>query len=523
MSRAILLAVAGGVAFALTSPPTDLYPAVIVGLALLAAPLGRAEPLSVRGAFGLGAAWGTAAGIVGLRFVPPVIQRFTPLGVALSFLALVLLAAAQSLVWAAGAAVTSLLHRRARVPFEPAFGAGVLVALSIPTIFAWSPAGLVSPWPSFVQLADLVGERGVSVLFAVGAASIARAARAALASRPVKVTRAEVLRPALGALLLFAALPAYGAWRIASIQRASATLPALRVGLVDHTIKPLDRWKPENHPGILGSLRDLTRKLEAEGAEVTIWPESAYPYEVPHDARVAPRGRRAIVGGGVRGPVLTGLITLDHPVTLPSGDVERNRFNSATLVLPDGTIQPPYDKLQLLWFGEMVPGGAQLPWLRRIFQRSGGLIPGDAPRALTLPPRSPEGPATRMAVLNCYEDTLPDVGRRLAGALSPNLLVNVTNDAWFYATPEPHLHARLGAMRAVELRLDLVRAVNLGVTSWIDAAGVVRAEYDGQTPGTLMATPTLREHTPTLYARFGDAPMFVLTAVACWLSRWLRR
>ena len=66
----------------------------------------------------------------------------------------------------------------------------------------------------------------------------------------------------------------------------------------------------------------------------------------------------------------------------------------------------------------MVPGGAQVPWLRRVFQRGGGLIPGEAPRALTLPARSAAEPEVRMAVLNCYEDTLPNVGRLLGRALA---------------------------------------------------------------------------------------------------------
>ena len=122
--------------------------------------------------------------------------------------------------------------------------------------------------------------------------------------------------------------------------------------------------------------------LEEQGAELTIWPEAAYPYVLDHDARHAPRGPTAILTSKVRGPIVVGLITRDQPVTLPSGQVETNSFNSAALVLPDGSMSAPYDKLQLLWFGEMVPGGAQLPWLRRIFQKSGGLIPGAAPRAL---------------------------------------------------------------------------------------------------------------------------------------------
>lgn len=532
-NQALLLAAAGGVFFALTSPPTNLYPAVIVGLALLAV-VSAGAPSFWR-AFGRGALWATAAGVVGLRFVPSVIQRFTPLGSAASYLALVLLAAGQSLSWALGAGVTNALLRRARAPLELSFSAGVLVALLVPSVFAWTPAGLVSPWPVFVQLADVVGERGVSVLFAVGAALLARSALALFPAVPGLTLVAPghveadegagrrykaALYPALGAVALFGALAVHGAFRMASISRASSALPRARVGLVSHAVGPQERWDRKNHPAILRRLRDLSKTAEADGAELTVWPEAAYPYPLDHEARHAPRDARAVVGQGVRGPLLIGLITNDRPVTA-DGFTERNSYNSATIVLPDGSMQPTYDKLQLLWFGEMVPGGAYLPWLRRIFQKSGGLIPGTGPRALELSREG--GPALRIGVLNCYEDTLADVGRLIATSLAPNLLVNVTNDAWFTGTSEPELHARLAVMRAIELRRDLVRAVNAGVASWVDAAGVTRVRDDRSTPFVLMAEPAVRDAPLTIYARFGDKPLLVLLGLAVLAFARLRR
>jgi apolipoprotein N-acyltransferase len=383
----------------------------------------------------------------------------------------------------------------------------VLVALTLPSIFVWSPAGLVSPWPALVQLADVIGERGVSVIFAVAAACLARAATFATLRR---WREARTFTAAVATT--FVVLAAYGAVRMRSVARASEALPAIRIGLVDQAVPPLERWNAANHPAILHTLRALTSRVEAQGADLTIWPEAAYPYEVPHDARMAPRGRRAVLGGDVHGPLLIGLITLAPPVRLPSGGVEQNSYNSATLVTPDGALAPTSDKLELLWFGEMVPGGTYFPWLRRLFERSGGLVPGDAPRAQELAAPASGAPPVRMAVLNCYEDTLPSLGNKLARSLRPELLVNVTNDAWFEGTAEPELHARLGAMRAIELRTDVVRAVNLGVTSWVDAAGVVRAHYEAQAPGTLLVTPAVREPELTFYARWGDAPAYGLLA-----------
>jgi apolipoprotein N-acyltransferase len=520
--QGLLIAVLGGVLFALTSPPTDFYPGVFLGLALLAATIADA-PSGPR-AFGRGMAWATAAGIVGLRFVPAVIQRFTPLGSAASYLALVLLAAGQSLIWAIGAAVAHAIHRRARAPFELAFAAGVLVTVMLPSVFAWTPAGLVSPWPALVQLADLIGERGVSVIFAVVAALLARAGRAALSRAPNEPMRLRLDRPALvplaAAFGIVAALLVHGALRIRMLT-GDRGKGSLRVALINQAVGPLDRWDPKNQPIILRKLRELTRDAEAHGVDLTVWPEAAYPYELAHGVTQAPRGARAILGDGARGPLLFGLITRDKPKSIGFGGFERNSFNSASLLLPDGSLSPSYDKLELLWFGETVPLGGYVPWLRRMFQKSGGLVPGDAPRSLDLPR---EGASTvRMGVLNCYEDTLPGVGRLIASELRPNLLVNITNDAWFVGTAEPELHARLAAMRAIEHRLDLVRSVNLGVASWVDARGVVRARDDSQTPSTLIAEPTLRDGSLTVYGRVGDWPMRALFALAVGYFVWKAR
>jgi apolipoprotein N-acyltransferase len=119
----------------------------------------------------------------------------------------------------------------------------------------------------------------------------------------------------------------------------------------------------------------------------------------------------------------------------------------------------------------------------------------------------------RAAVLNCYEDTLPVAGRE-AMEVRPNLLVNVTNDAWFAGSAEGELHLRLATLRAIETRRDLVRAVNKGPTSWVDAAGRVRTRYAERFPAAVAVEPALLDGAPTIFARVGDAPLVVLVAAA---------
>ena len=156
------------------------------------------------------------------------------------------------------------------------------------------------------------------------------------------------------------------------------------------------------------------------------------------------------------------------------------------------------------------------PWLRKVFSKGTGLVAGEESVVFITGP-------IRAAVLNCYEDTLAAAGRE-AMERSPNLLVNITNDAWFAGSAEGELHLRLAVLRAIETRRDLVRAVNQGPTSFVDAAGRVRARYDLPMPGTLQATPALLSGPPTLYVRFGDAPLVLLAlASVLWATKRRRR
>jgi apolipoprotein N-acyltransferase len=443
-----------------------------------------------------------------MRFIPDVVQRFTPLGLAGGLAALLLLAAGQAGCWALGGAVVYGLRRRVGIAPALAFGGGVLFAIVPTIVIAWTPAGVITPWPMLVQLGELIGERGVSVLIAIIAAlAVLPLEPFLLGDRPA---RRAIWAPLI-ALGLLGSMLIYGATRIHDVRSASQNAPTVRIGVVQGAVEARLRWEPRAKDEIVARLRGLTAQAERQGAELTIWPEAAYPYVLSHQAAAMPRGRRGIVGGNVQGPVLFGLLTQAH--ARAAGD--EGQHNAATLVDRAGRTQSPQAKLELLWFGETVPFGEYLPWVRRWFFRAGGLIPGEEVVLL-------EWQRARIGVLNCYEDTLPAVGRRVALA-APNLLVNLTNDAWFGLGAEPELHLRLAAMRAVETRRDLVRAVNLGAPAWIDAAGVVRQRGEAERPSVMLVSPALIDVSPTFYTKAGDMPLIILLGLAVGARLWRRR
>lgn len=505
----------GGISFvsgaflAAAGPPTDLLPALWIGMAGLAWVLAE-EPqwpaFASRARVALtgarrGLAFGFAANLIALRFIPVTIARFTPLPWAVGLVALALLAAFEGLRWMVAAVACETLVR-SRVPRPVAFAAGVYGGTFVPTMIPWTVAGGVSPWPAMVQLADVVGERGVVAIMALAAGLLAAGARA-MSDRS---TRRRAAAYVGAAAAIVAAQAAYGAMRVAQVEGRRASASIARVALLQPSVAASTRWEEERAPAILEELTGLTARAQEAGAQLVVWPEAAYPYRLVHGTRRDPGGARAIVGPGVHVPVLTGLLL--------TGGADGAAYNSVVVAAPDGTLSASYDKRHLLWFGETVPLADRAPWLRHVFARGLGLTPGDDEVALDAGP-------LHVAVLVCYEDVLPAAGRE-AASVAPELLVNVTNDAWFAGTQESELHLRMSVLRSVELRRDMVRAVNGGVPSWVDAAGRVRARGPSEFAAIVQTRPALLGGAPTLYARFGDAPWALLALLLANFAVWRR-
>ncbi len=482
-----LLALAGGAIFATTSPPFDFHLGVFVGLAILAWTIEARARERMRTGAGLGWLFGVGANLVALRFVPDVIMRFTTLPAVAAYTALVLVSAAQAIPWAVAGAIAQEAPRRSPVPRWLAFGVGVYAATFVPAVFPWTPAGGLTPWPTLVQLAEMMGERGVTMVVAFVCALLAQAvARNTLRARS-----------ALVAASIVAVMLVYGALRMTQIEGERERAKHATIALVMPGFEASDRWEASRADMMIERLTMLTKTAESKSVDLVVWPESAYPFTLAHATRTSPDGTRAFLHEGVHGPVLSGVYM--------SGAAHVG-YNSAVLVGRDGSVSTPYDKRHLLAFGEAVPLGETFPALKRMFTKGSALSPGHESVVF-------DTGAMRIAVLNCFEDTLPEAGRE-AMEHEPNLLVNITNDAWFVESAESELHLRLAVLRAIETRRDLARSVNRGPTSHVDAAGRVRARYDVPIPGSLKASPALLELPPTFYVRFGDAPWIALAVAS---------
>ncbi|MEZ4447325.1 MAG: apolipoprotein N-acyltransferase [Polyangiaceae bacterium] len=196
----------------------------------------------------------------------------------------------------------------------------------------------------------------------------------------------------------------------------------------------------------------------------------------------------------------------DHPLKFSA-------TNSAVMTDATGAVTGRYDKHHLLMSASTAARRAlpALPWAQPQLRN---FMAGKTIEALPLGDH-------RLALSICYEDILPGYFNDVVRATDPDLLLNITNDAWFLDTTEPWIHFALAKLRSVEQRRYLVRATNSGLSGIVDATGAVVVHG-----GTFVAEDIVGEarymHGRTVYRVLGDKPWWALAAVMlalCFLRR----
>jgi apolipoprotein N-acyltransferase len=176
-------------------------------------------------------------------------------------------------------------------------------------------------------------------------------------------------------------------------------------------------------------------------------------------------------------------------------------YNAALLIDPQGEIVDRYDKMHRVLLGEYVPFGDRFPWLYDFAPIGRGLTPGSTPASF-------EVHDVKISPSICFEDTVPHLIRRQVRQLdqqgaSPDVLVNLTNDGWFWGTPILDLQLNCAVFRAIELRRPFLVAANTGLTASIDSNGTIRATLPRREEGVVVDEIAIRSRH-SLYARWGD-------------------
>ncbi|MFO0617695.1 MAG: apolipoprotein N-acyltransferase [Polyangiaceae bacterium] len=464
----------------LAFPSVGIAPLAFVAWVPLLRALRGATP---RRAFAHGALAGALMNGLGGAFLLPALVRESGLGAPIAALVFVAFATYQG----ARTALAAWLAARAAArgwALGPVFAiAATGLEAAFPLPFPWTFAAAVSSCRPLVQVADLGGATLVSfVLYAVNAG---------VAALLDSTWRARA-RALVGLAVLAAAL-AYGAARLAQVESAIAAAPRARVGLVHTERRAHD---DADTPSLLEEVNALGRA----GASLVVTSETSLPGVFPEED-LEPALRLA-AGDRLEVPAIFGVVI---GVVRPT--------NSAVTLSREGGLLSRYDKHRLLPFAEYAPFGEALPGLYHATRVGHFRAGGDRPRA---PLVSESGALLHPAISICYEDTVPEVVRASARGATTNLLINLTNDAWFNGSSEAGIHLALARLRAVELRRTMVRSANLGHSAIIDPTGALVAErpsVEASTARSVLAEVPLLDE-PTIYERAGEVPGWAALGLA---------
>ena len=456
-----------------------LFPLAWIAFVPLFLVLERAE--SLRGAVFYGWLMGLAAHLLGFHWLIYTISAFGGFPIGVSIIIFILYAALQALQMA----LFALLVRA--IGFGPL---GIFPALFWLTLEFWFP--LLFPWylansqVSFlwlIQSADLVGPYGAGLVVMWCNAAIYRAVFGA------KREHFTALLPLAYATLGLIVSLLYGYQRLDVVGEEIAGARKLPVGVVQGNVDIDMKWNPVLAQQNLDQHRRLTSELEA--VPLVIWPESSMEITVPEDLQALPaelmpqfKAQRASFIFGAKS------------IRGKPGRLDNKVFNTAFFTDTKGRILGRYHKQVLLAFGEYLPFKKILSLLPAM-PFADGFTPGAGPVAFHL------ARGVRVAPLICYEDLLPELARNFVSQTRANVLVNLTNDAWYGKSVGPWQHLRLAQSRAIETRRSLLRVTNTGVTSLVNAKGEVVKTLPMFTPATWHTEVDILNEE-TFYVRFGD-------------------
>ena len=326
------------------------------------------------------------------------------------------------------------------------------------TAFPWMDIGYgTASVPLLMQSADIWGHYGLTFLIVLLNTCFACCL---MYKKQLKNRRAMTI----SVVVFLAATLSYSVWRMQVIDSKLADVPTINAGVVQGNIDQAQKWNPTRQGATVKTYLDQSSVLLRSDLkpDFLLWPETALPFYPPGHPLLSPISRFL---RGEQVMLLTGSPWYERESL--TGD-ELKLYNSSLLFNTEGRIVNRTSKSHLVPFGEYVPFKKYLPFIAPLVEGVGDFIPG----VIADPPACKNA---KIGVLICFESIFPDISRKWVDT-GANLLVNITNDAWYGKSSAPHQTLAMTRFRAVETRRSIVRAANTGFSAFIDPLGRVQDE-----------------------------------------------
>jgi len=332
-----------------------------------------------------------------------------------------------------------------------------------------------------IQIADCLGVYGVSALVMLMNVCffIVLLFGMNMKWQKSRVSRHLVFYSLMIATISLTATMIYGTIQISQIDQIKVKSNHQSIMTVQPAIPQQEKWKGENRIPITQKMVQLTYRGRQESIALVVWPETALPYAFHSKHNLRQYVLNAIKQMNVG--LLVGSPTFLH------NDNQINHYNSALLIDQKGNIKSRYDKVKLVPFSEYMP----FPVLHDLWRSLGApdnkFLSGCIGEIHFFHELS-------MGIQICFEIIFPRLTRKMVknGA---NILINISNDAWFGQTACPYQHFSMAVFRAVENKRALVRCANTGISGMIDPCGRIVSQ------SKLFETNTMIHHVPLLHKK----------------------
>ncbi len=287
----------------------------------------------------------------------------------------------------------------------------------------------------------------------------------------------------------------YGVWR--ESQPLEQRDETLRVALIQGNIDQEQKWAADKREYSVDRYRSLSLEAARQQPDLLIWPEAATPFFLQDQSELTAQVK--ILPRQLQTPLLVG-----SPAYNQLSENQYQYFNSAFLLSTKGERLGRSDKNHLVPFGEYVPLGSVLSFINKLVSGVGDFSPG---KVQPLPLNNHQ-----LGVLICYEAIFPELARDYVRRGS-DLLVNLTNDAWFGRSSAPWQLLAMTRFRAIENRIWIARVANTGVSALISPAGRVTLQGPIFVPLQLVGDVGMGAEA-TFYTRFGDIFAYICLVIS---------
>ncbi|MEA2039315.1 MAG: apolipoprotein N-acyltransferase [Thermodesulfobacteriota bacterium] len=336
---------------------------------------------------------------------------------------------------------------------------------------------------NIIQIADLSGVYGLSFVIVLVNGFIYR-----LISKDYGKAGGSLKWDVLLVVIVIAGTLGYGHYCLLKEQTNNRSRRYLRTAIIQGNIDQSIKWDPAYQTETMKTYQGLTRSTYDFRPGLIVWPETSLPFFFQNNREFSPGMFSLAEESGES-------LLFGSPAYKRTDGITRY-YNRAYLISPETQTVQYYDKVHLVPFGEYVPLKKFLFFVSRLVPAAGDFQSGNKVMPLS------QGDLSA-GVLICFEAIFPEPARTHVRE-GANILVNLTNDAWFGMTSAPYQHLSMAVFRAVENRTPMVRAANTGFSAFIGRQGNILEQGTLFNKEVIKASVDISRSPSTFYTCFGD-------------------